>query len=162
MWQPEGQLWKLGKFPCYDPSKVPLEHHGFGGHAWQLRRWSSAAEHPCVENGAPTGRHASCSEWPRLLLTCCPARRCRPCKVTLLPPLLPLLPATQDMVLPVMYSPQKYRAAPFLGAPPRERKYLAVFKGAPISGLQGAQVQAQLVGGCSSLKLTHALPLRFR
>ena len=38
--------------------------------------------------------------------------------------------AQQDMVVPVMYSPNKYHASPFLGAPARERKYLAVFKGA--------------------------------
>lgn len=55
VYQPEGQVWKLGKFPCYDPKK--------------------------------------------------------------------------DMVIPVMYSPNKYHASPFLGAPARERKYLAVFKG---------------------------------
>jgi hypothetical protein len=55
VWQPEGQTWKVGKFPCYDSKK--------------------------------------------------------------------------DMILPVMHSPQKYKESPFLGAEPRERKYLAVFKG---------------------------------
>ena len=33
-----------------------------------------------------------------------------------------------------MYSPNKYHASPFLGAPARERKYLAVFKGAAAGG----------------------------
>ena len=35
----------------------------------------------------------------------------------------------QDLILPVMFSPHKYADAPVLGGAPREREFLAVFKG---------------------------------
>lgn len=66
---------------------------------------------------------------------------------------LPACPlGMQDVILPVMFSPHKYAQSPNLGGPSRERKFLAVFKGA-IGGaagrVEGSARWEAGVGGCS-------------
>ena len=121
MWQPEGHNWKLGSFPCYDPKKV--------GWLWLV------STPPPSEPLQLTACHTQRARWGIERHAC------------ILPAHLPVLTNTagrqQDMVLPVMFGPQKSAASPFLGGPVRERKFLAVFKGAEVI-MHGARLAGRL------------------
>ena len=136
VWQPEGHTHKLGEFPCYDPKKaraappprppgatpycavlraMPACLPATGCRAWAHARARSAPLHPSP--AFLTGGAAAPICCPSVPLSPQPSRR------------LPRACLAQDLVLPVMHSAQKYLESPMLGAPTRERRILAFFKG---------------------------------